>query len=161
LAAVIPDIVSDTQSAFVANRNILDGPFILNEIINWCKRKNKQALIFKVDFAKAYDSVRWDYLLDVLIAFGFGPNWCKWIRGIFSPAMASILVNGSPTFEFPFYCGLKQGDPLAPFLFILIMESLHISVSKAVNEGVFKGLSIHGSDPISHLFYANDAVFIG
>ncbi|GJS00005.1 RNA-directed DNA polymerase, eukaryota [Tanacetum coccineum] len=75
--------------------------------------------------------------------------------------MASILVNGSPTSEFPFYCGLKQGDPLAPFLFILVMESLHISVSKAVNEGVFKGLSIQGSDPISHLFYADDAVFIG
>nr|GEY88346.1 RNA-directed DNA polymerase, eukaryota [Tanacetum cinerariifolium] len=120
-----------------------------------------QAFIFKVDFAKAYDSVRWDYLLDVLIAFGCGPNWCKWIRGIFSSAMASILVNGSPTSEFSFYCGLKKGDPLAPFLFILIMESLHISVSKAVNEGVFKGLSIHGSDPISHIFYADDAVFIG
>ncbi|GJS04028.1 RNA-directed DNA polymerase, eukaryota [Tanacetum coccineum] len=161
LAAVISDLVSDTQSAFVANRHILDGPFILNELLAWCKRKKKQALIFKVDFAKAYDSVRWDYLLDVLQAFGFGPNWCKWIRGIFSSAMASILVNGSPTSEFPFYCGLKQGDPLAPFLFILVMESLHISVSKAVNEGVFKGLSIQGSDPISHLFYADDAVFIG
>ncbi|GKA13692.1 RNA-directed DNA polymerase, eukaryota, partial [Tanacetum coccineum] len=161
LAMVILDIVLDTQSAFVAKRSILDGPFILNEILAWCKRKNKQALFFKVDFAKAYDSVRWDYLLDVLLAFGFGPNWCKWIRGIFSSASASILVNGSPTSEFPFFCGLKQGDPLAPFLFILIMESLHISVSKAVNEGIFKGLSIHDSDPISHLFYADDAVFIG
>nr|GEW32757.1 RNA-directed DNA polymerase, eukaryota, reverse transcriptase zinc-binding domain protein [Tanacetum cinerariifolium] len=60
-------------------------------------RREKQAMIFKVDFAKAYDSVRWDYLLDVLQAFGFGPNWCKWIRGTFSPTMASILVNGSPT----------------------------------------------------------------
>ncbi|GJZ88537.1 RNA-directed DNA polymerase, eukaryota [Tanacetum coccineum] len=88
--------------------------------------------------------IRWDYLLDVLKAFGFGPNWCKWIRGIFSSSMASILVNGSPTPEFKFHCGLKQGDPLAPFLFILIMESLHISVSKAVNEGVIKGLSIQG-----------------
>ncbi|GJS03117.1 putative RNA-directed DNA polymerase, eukaryota, reverse transcriptase zinc-binding domain protein [Tanacetum coccineum] len=160
LALVISDIVSDSQSAFIANRSILDGSFILNEIIAWCKRKNKQALIFKVDFAKAYDSVRWDYLLDVLIAFGFGPNWCKWIRGILSSVMASILVNGSPTSKFPFYCGLKQGDPLAPFLFILIMESLHISVSKAIDVGVFKGLSIQGSDPISHLFYADDVIFV-
>ncbi|GKB58295.1 RNA-directed DNA polymerase, eukaryota [Tanacetum coccineum] len=161
LAPVISDIMSNSQSAFIANRSILDGPFILNEIIAWCKRKNKQALIFKVDFAKAYDSVRWDYLFDVLNAFGFGPNWCKWIRGILSSAMASILVNGSPTSEFSFYCRLKQGDPLAPFLFILIMECLHISVSKAVDEGVFKGLSIQGSDLISHLFYADDAVFVG
>ncbi|GJR94425.1 RNA-directed DNA polymerase, eukaryota [Tanacetum coccineum] len=161
LAAVISDLVSGTQSAFVANRQILDGPFILNEILSWCKRKKKQALVFKVDFAKAYDSVRWDFLLDVLHAFGFGPNWCKWIRGIFSSAMASILINGSPTTEFPFFRGLKQGDPLAPLLFILIMESLHISVSRAVNEGVFKGLQLQESVSISHLFYADDAVFIG
>nr|GEZ92835.1 hypothetical protein [Tanacetum cinerariifolium] len=117
----------------------------LNELLSWCKRKKKQALIFKVDFAKAYDSVRWDYLLVVLHAFGFGPNWCKWIRGTFSSAMASILVNGSPTSELPFFCGLKQGDPLAPFLFILIMESLHICFSRAVSDGFFKGIDIQAS----------------
>nr|GEZ04378.1 RNA-directed DNA polymerase, eukaryota [Tanacetum cinerariifolium] len=96
----------------------------------------KQAMIFKVDFAKAYDSVRWDYLLDVLHAFGFGPNWCKWIRGMFSSFIASVLVNGNPSSEFPFFCGLKQGDPLAPYLFILIMESLHIFFSRATSAGL-------------------------
>nr|GEW34794.1 RNA-directed DNA polymerase, eukaryota, reverse transcriptase zinc-binding domain protein [Tanacetum cinerariifolium] len=121
------------------DRQILDGPFILNEALAWCKRKKTQALIFKVDFAKAYYSVRWDFLLDVLQAYGFGSRWCSWIRGIFSSNMASILVNGSPTAEFSILCGLKQGDPLAPLLFILVMESLHISVSRAVNDGVFKG----------------------
>nr|GEV92503.1 RNA-directed DNA polymerase, eukaryota [Tanacetum cinerariifolium] len=80
LALVIADIVFDTQSAFVAERHILDCSFILNEVLHWCKRKNKKAMFFKVDFAKAYDSVRWDYLIDVLEAFGFGLTWCKWIR---------------------------------------------------------------------------------
>nr|GFA01540.1 RNA-directed DNA polymerase, eukaryota [Tanacetum cinerariifolium] len=70
LPLVISDLISDTQSAFVANRQILDGPVILNELLHWCKRKKKQVMFFKVDFAKAYDSVRWDYLLDVLEAFG-------------------------------------------------------------------------------------------
>ncbi|GJS96725.1 RNA-directed DNA polymerase, eukaryota [Tanacetum coccineum] len=133
LSTVISDLVSETQSAFVANRQILDGPFILNEVLNWCKRNRKQSLFFKVDFAKAYDSVRWDYLLDVLYAFGFGPNWCRWIRG----------------------------DPLSPYLFILIMESLHISFFRVVNDGLFKGVQLHGSVNISHLFYADDAMFIG
>nr|GEZ21584.1 RNA-directed DNA polymerase, eukaryota [Tanacetum cinerariifolium] len=77
LVLIIADLVSDTQSAFVAGRQILDSPFILDEILHWCKRKKKQAMFFKVDFAKAYDSVRWDYLLDVLKAFGFGHTWCK------------------------------------------------------------------------------------
>ncbi|GJT98489.1 RNA-directed DNA polymerase, eukaryota [Tanacetum coccineum] len=161
LSMVISDLISNTQSAFVKNRKILDGPFILNEALAWCKRKKKQALMFKVDFAKAYDSVRWDFLLDALHAFGFGSRWCSWIRGIFSSNMASILVNGSPTSEFLISCGLKQGDPLAPLLFILVMETLHISVSRAVHDGVFKGLQIHNLMVLSHLFYADDVVFVG
>nr|GFB49387.1 RNA-directed DNA polymerase, eukaryota [Tanacetum cinerariifolium] len=140
---------------------ILDGPFILNELLHWCKRKKKQVMFFKVDFAKAYDSVRWDYLLDVLEAFGFGNIWCKWIRGTFSSAKASVLVNGSPTIEFSFHCGLKQGDPLSPYLFILIMESLNMSFTRAIDEGVFKGVHLHELTSISHLFYANDVMFIG
>ncbi|GJT07251.1 RNA-directed DNA polymerase, eukaryota [Tanacetum coccineum] len=136
LAMVIAGLVSNTQSAFVAGRQILDGPFILNEVLDWCKRKKKKALFFKVDFAKAYDSVRWDFLLDVLEAFGFGSTWCTWIRGISDFAKASLLVNGSPSDEFHIHRGLKQGDPLSPFLFILVMEALHLSVCKAVDEDV-------------------------
>ncbi|GJV69335.1 RNA-directed DNA polymerase, eukaryota, reverse transcriptase zinc-binding domain protein [Tanacetum coccineum] len=66
LVSVIGDLVNEVQSAFVAERQILDGPFILNEVLQWCRRKKKHALIFKVDFEKAYDSVRWDFLDDVL-----------------------------------------------------------------------------------------------
>nr|GEY19596.1 RNA-directed DNA polymerase, eukaryota [Tanacetum cinerariifolium] len=138
LSSVIADLVSDTQSAFISERQILDGPFILDEILNWCKRKNKQAMFFKVDFAKAYDSVRWDYLLDVLEGFGFRSTWCNWIRGTLSFAKASILVNGSPSKEFSFHRGLKQGDPIAPYLFILVMESLHLSFLRVVEAGLFK-----------------------
>ncbi|GKA63921.1 RNA-directed DNA polymerase, eukaryota [Tanacetum coccineum] len=161
LAPIIPDIISDTQSAFLAKRNILDGPFILNELLSWCKKYNKQAMFFKVDFAKAFDCVRWDYLLDVMKSFGFGPNWCRWIQGTLSSARASVLVNGSPTDEFSFYRGLKQGDPLSPFLFILIMESLHLSMIRASSNGLFRGLCLNGSLSVSHLFYADDAMFIG
>nr|GEZ01741.1 RNA-directed DNA polymerase, eukaryota, reverse transcriptase zinc-binding domain protein [Tanacetum cinerariifolium] len=75
--------------------------------------------------------------------------------------MASILINGSPTSEFQFHCGLKQRDPLAPCLFILIMESLHLSFSRAVDAEIFTGIEIDSSLTISYLFYADDAVFIG
>ncbi|GKA00653.1 RNA-directed DNA polymerase, eukaryota [Tanacetum coccineum] len=161
LVGVLGNIVNEVQSAFVTNRQILDGPFILNELLQWCKSKKKQTMIFKIDFEKAYDSVRWDYLDDVLNKFGFGTKWRGWIQTCLSSSRGSILVNGSPTGEFQFQKGLKQGDPLSPFLLILVMESLHLSFQKVIDEGVFKGVSVSSSLQLSHLFYADDVIFMG
>ncbi|GJT08884.1 RNA-directed DNA polymerase, eukaryota [Tanacetum coccineum] len=126
-------------------RQILDGPFILNEILQWSKTKKKQSLIFNVDFEKEYDSVRWDFLDDILKKFGFGEKWCKWIQSCLRSLRGSILINGSPTEEFQFYKGLKQGDPLSPFLFFLILESLHLSFQRVVDNGIFNGIKLSSS----------------
>nr|GFC15269.1 RNA-directed DNA polymerase, eukaryota, reverse transcriptase zinc-binding domain protein [Tanacetum cinerariifolium] len=91
------DLISDVQTAFLPNRQILDGPFIINELLSWCKQKKQKAMVFKVDFAKVYDSVRWDFLDDVLAAFDFGSKWRLWIRGSLQSGMASVLLNGSPS----------------------------------------------------------------
>ncbi|GJS12910.1 RNA-directed DNA polymerase, eukaryota [Tanacetum coccineum] len=161
LVTVLDGLVNEVQSAFIANRQILDGPFILNELIHLCKAKKKQSLIFKVDFEKAFDSVRWDFLDDILKKFGFGPRWRDWIQSCLKSSRGSILVNGSPTSEFQFYKGLKQGDPLSPLLFILVMESLHLSFHNVVNASLFKGVGLDNSLQLSHLFYVDDVVFIG
>ncbi|GJY40425.1 RNA-directed DNA polymerase, eukaryota [Tanacetum coccineum] len=141
LVGVLSNLINEVQSAFVADRQILDGPFILNEVLQWCRKKRKHALIFKVDFEKAYDSVRWDFLDDVLDKFGFGVKWRNWIQSCLRSSRGSILINGSPTKEFQFFRGLKQGDPLSPFLFILVMESLHISFQRVVDAGLFNGIN--------------------
>ncbi|GJX26136.1 RNA-directed DNA polymerase, eukaryota [Tanacetum coccineum] len=160
LSLFMSDLISDVQTAFVSNRQILDVPFILNELLSWCKHKKVNAMIFMVDFKKAFDSVRWDYLDNVLKSFGFGDKWRSWIFGCLDSAMGLVLINGSPTSEFQFHKGLKQGDPLSPFLFILVMESLHISFTKVLEAGLYKGISINNSLTISHLFYADDVVFV-
>ncbi|GJV91786.1 RNA-directed DNA polymerase, eukaryota [Tanacetum coccineum] len=161
LVMVLGDLVSDTQSAFVKDRQILDGPFILNELVQWCKKKKKQSMVFKVDFEKAYDCVRWDFIDSILKKFGFGAKWCNWIGGCLRSSRGSVLVNGSPTVEFQFFKGLKQGDPLSPFLFILVMESLHVSFQRVVDAGLFSGIKLDNSITISNLFYADDAIFMG
>ncbi|GKC61705.1 RNA-directed DNA polymerase, eukaryota, partial [Tanacetum coccineum] len=161
LSLVILEHVSDVQSAFVSNRQILDGPFILNELLSWCKHKNTKALIFKIDLEKAFNSVRWDYLDVVLNNFGFDLKWRSWIQGCLNFAMGSILVNGSLTSEFKFSKGLKQGDSLSPFLFIMVMESLHLSFNNVVNSGLYNGIHIDDSLSLSYLFYAGDVIFVG
>nr|GEV32311.1 RNA-directed DNA polymerase, eukaryota [Tanacetum cinerariifolium] len=161
LCTVMPDLISDVQTAFISKHQILDGPFILNEFISWRKYHKTKAMIFKADFEKAFDSVRWDYLDGVLNDFGFYVKWRGWIQACLSSAMGSILVNGSPSSEFKFHKGLKQGDPLSPFLYILVMESLHISFNNILNFVLYKGIRIDESLTLSHIFYADDAVFIG
>nr|GEX73276.1 hypothetical protein [Tanacetum cinerariifolium] len=130
---------------------------VLGDIVN----EKKQSLIFKVDFEKAYDSVRWDFLDDILKKFGFGNKWCAWIQSCLRSSRGSILINGSPTEEFQFFKGLKQGDPLSLFLFILIMESLHLSFQRVVDAGMFMGIKLSPSLNLSHMFYVNYAVFVG
>ncbi|GJR84504.1 RNA-directed DNA polymerase, eukaryota [Tanacetum coccineum] len=102
-------------------------------------------------------AVRWDFLDEVLHKFGFGDKW----RGCLSSSMGSILVNDSPTSEFQFHKGLKKGDPLSHFLFILIMESLHVSFENVLTTGLYKGIRLDDSLSLSHLFYADDVVFVG
>ncbi|XP_071730227.1 uncharacterized protein [Rutidosis leptorrhynchoides] len=108
LSSVIDRVVSIEQSAFISNRQILDGPLILSETINWYKSNSKKLMILKVDFEKAYDS-----------------------------------VNGSPTSEFDLRSGLRQGNPLSPFLFLIIVAGLHLDIKKAVESNIIKGLKIN------------------
>lgn len=162
LANVINDLISQEQSAFVLGRQILDGPMILNEVVSWCIGRKKKMMLLKVDFEKAYDSLRWDYLEEIMSKMGFGRRWCKWIRACLVTSRASVLVNGSPTDEFACQRGLRQGDPLSPFLFIIAMEGLHVAFNRAVTNKKFIGFRV-GDSPfvLSNLFYADDAMFLG
>ncbi|GKA87761.1 putative RNA-directed DNA polymerase, eukaryota, reverse transcriptase zinc-binding domain protein [Tanacetum coccineum] len=162
LSNVIGDCISPVQSAFIKGRYILDGPIILNEVLAEYRQHNKELLVFKVDFEKAFDSLHWDFLDAVMEKMGFGIKWRSWISGCLHNARSSILVNGSPTKEFELFRGLRQGDPLSPFLFILAMEGLHSLTCKAEEIGLFKGASI-GRDnmSVSHLMYADDVIFFG
>nr|GEV00544.1 RNA-directed DNA polymerase, eukaryota, reverse transcriptase zinc-binding domain protein [Tanacetum cinerariifolium] len=76
------------------------------------------------DFEKAFDSVNWDFLLDVMAQLNFGSKWCQWIRSCLFSASVSVLINGSPSKEFKMEQCLRQGDPLSPFLFLIVAEAL-------------------------------------
>ena len=138
---VMPEIIEETQFAFIEGRHMLRSVLITNEIIDEAKNNHKPCLIFKIDFEKAYDSVSWEFLLYMLRRFGFSSRWIKWIEGIKSMSI-SVLVNGSPTTEFLPQKGIRQGDPLAPFLFNVVVEALSGLLRKAIAENMYKGYPV-------------------
>ena len=104
-----------------------------NEVVDEARKRKKELLLFKVDFEKAYDSINWCYLDEVMYKMGFPVLWRKWINECIGTATTSVLVNGSPTDEFSLKRGLRQGDPLFPFLFLLVAEGFNV-LMKAMSE---------------------------
>ena len=104
---------------------------IVKEIVHGMHRREVEGLILKIDFEKAFDSVKWSFLFEVLQEFGFGKKWKSWLEAIFKSARLSVLINGSPSKEFSIGRGLRQGDPLSLLLFILVGEVLHLLLEKS------------------------------
>ncbi|KAM0044310.1 putative RNA-directed DNA polymerase [Helianthus debilis subsp. tardiflorus] len=92
---------------------------------------------------------------------GFPGRWCSWIKGILESARSSVLVNGSPTFEFQCHKGLRQGDPISPFLFLMVMEVLSCLVDKAGILNIFSGFQVPNGPCVSYLLFADDAIILG
>nr|KYP57260.1 Transposon TX1 uncharacterized [Cajanus cajan] len=124
LKKVLPSVIDDRQSAFLEGTNLLQSVVIANETLDEVKKEKKSCTFFKVDYEKAYDSVNWEFLLYMLRRLGFDTKWIQWIRACLESAHVSVLINGSPSEEFKMSRGLRQGDPLSPFLFTIVVEGL-------------------------------------
>jgi len=142
---------------------LLKGIFIANEAVDEARRSNKKLLLFKVDFEKAYYSVDLKYLNAVMVNMNFPMLWRKLISECVGTATASVLVNGSPTEEFPIERGLKQGDRLSPFLFLLAAEGFAAMMKAAVSNNLFQpyGVGRQGEVMLSHLQFADDTIIMG
>ncbi|GAU41596.1 hypothetical protein TSUD_196650 [Trifolium subterraneum] len=135
LRLVMGSVISESHTAFVRDRQILDGILIANE----------------------------GYLDAVMRRMGFPTLWRKWIKECVCTATASVLVNRSPTDEFPIERGLRQGDPLSPFLFLLAAEGLHVLMEALEEHNLFTGYRVGNSAPISvsHPQFADDTLLMG
>ena len=164
LKGVLDKVVSDSQNAFVRGRQTLDSVLIVNESFDSCIKSRILGILCKLDIEKAYDHVNWNFLIYMLRCCGFSEKWRRWIYACISMVRFSVLVNGSPRGFFSSSRGLRQGDPLSPLLFLLVMEALSRMMDITVKGGVLAGFAVDNSGRnelcISHLFFADDTLIL-
>lgn len=140
---------------------MLDGVLVLNEVVEFGKRKNRRCMLVKVDFEKAYDCVLWDFLRSMLGSMGFGVKWCGWMKAMVFNSSMFVLVNGSPIMDLKVTRVLRQGDPLSPFLFLLAAEGFSGLMHQAVPLGEFEGFHFNDSNHFEFLQFADATILIG
>ncbi|XP_019170410.1 PREDICTED: uncharacterized protein LOC109165884 [Ipomoea nil] len=159
---VMDSIISESQSAFISERLITDNILVAAEVGHYLNRKQCGLAgwgALKLDMAKAYDRMEWSFLQRMLEALGFDDRWVKFLMMCVSTVSYSVLINGSKSEQITPTRGLRQGDPLSPYLFIICAEGLSILLKQAEVKGDIHGCRVaRGAPSITHLFFADDSL---
>lgn len=156
LAPELKKMISINQNAFMKKRCIHDNFMFVQQVIKDLHKKKVPALFIKLDISKAFDSVSWSYLLDILSYLGFGLRWHNWISSLWCTTSFSFLLNGAPGRKIKHARGVRQGDPLSPMIFLLAMEPLHRMFQTAQTLGALQIVHAKCSN-FRMLLYADDA----
>ncbi|CAH9135001.1 unnamed protein product, partial [Cuscuta epithymum] len=153
-------MISHNQSAFVPGRSIVDNIMIAFEAHHYLKRKRQGIdgyIALKLDMSKAYDRIEWNFLEAVLARLGFDGRWVSMIMQSVKTVTYSIPFDGSELGPVIPHRGLRQGDPLSPYLFILVAEGLSARLRQEEAAGRLHGVCVaRGAPRISHLLFADD-----
>ena len=156
-------IVTENQTAFIPGCNIMDKVIMAHEMLHSLKSRKRWArsyMAVKTDISKAYDCLEWSFLQDTMVHMGFNIKWINWIMKCVSSVTFSVLVNGSTHRFIKPSRGIRQGDPLSPYLFILCSEVLSHLLTNVTSVNKLKGMKISNTGPtINHLLFADDALF--
>lgn len=152
LEKVLPEIIHHNQNAYVKGRTIFDAVRTIDDIIKLTSSNNMSSFLVAIDFEKAFDSVNWNFLRHALRKFNFGPSFSVWITAFYSNISSCVMNNGFITQPFKLSRGVRQGDPLSPCLFILVLETLAIHIR---NDECIKGIKVDGHE-LKLIIFADD-----
>jgi hypothetical protein len=157
LAPLLPMLISQAQCAFVKSRSIHENYKLVANTARFLHRRKVPSVLMKIDISKAFDTLSWEFLLEVLRRRGFGAIFRNMICGILRSAYTLIMINGERGTPINLARGVRQGDPLSPTLFILAMDTLQAIMNWALDHGLVADLSLSRAIPRFSI-YANDAV---
>lgn len=164
LKRILPEVISDTQGAFVLGRLITDNVIISHELVHALRTNGPAAaeyMAIKTDMSKAYDRVEWCFLEKLMVKLGFNSKWVSWIMRCVTSVTYSVLVNERAHGFIKPERGIRQGDPLSPFLFILCAEALVNILNKVERNGNLHGVKASDSGPkVHHLLFADDSLLM-
>jgi hypothetical protein len=152
--------LSEEQLGFLQGRQIQDAIGTVHECIHSINQKKSKSLILKLDLQKAYDCVNWDLLRILLLQIGLDHKMTNWIMSCVVSTSYSVLINGEATYFFKSGRGLRQGCPLSPLLFILVMESLSLLLKDSQREGKLSGIQVSKSIKILHILFVDDVIIM-
>lgn len=164
LKIIIPRIVSPTRGAFVAGRLISDNLLIAHEKIHGLQTNPNcrgEYIAIKTDMSKAYDRVEWEFLETLFRNLGFNSQWIVWVMSCIRSVSYTVLMNGESFGHITLERGIRHGDPLSPFLFILCTEALVHVMNIAEQNGAITRMKLTRNCPsIHHLLFADDSLFL-
>jgi hypothetical protein len=159
----LSDVISDNQSVFVPGRLITDNILLAYKSIHTIKKKQgKRGLCaVKLDMHKSYDRVEWCFLEKIMLKMGCARRWVDMIMACVKSVRYKVRINSMETETFSPTRGLRQGDPLSPYLFLLVAEGLSSLLRGAENRGEIPGVRVCQNAPVvSHLLFADDSLIL-
>ncbi|KAJ4771274.1 RNA-directed DNA polymerase (reverse transcriptase)-related family protein [Rhynchospora pubera] len=157
LGTHIPDLICTNQSGFVKGRLIHENFLCAREIVVHLTKCKEPAFLLKLDFFKAFDTVNWVFLLNVLKTFGLPQRFICWIEMLLNTATSAVLINNQVGPTFRHAQGLRQGDPISPFLFIMVADVL-TKMCETIGTSSNVTISSKLRSPFHILQYADDTI---